>query len=256
MAQATIKLQLEDGVAHIVFSNAERANALSVAMLDRLPDLLREVEANDGVRCIVLRGEGDRHFCSGGDISGMGAGGPLDEAALAERIAYWASASQILYEMEKPSLAVINGSASGAGLCLAMACDLRLAAQSARLSTAFSAVALPGDFGGSWLLPRLVGGAKARELYLLSPRLEATEARDIGLVNWLSPAAELDARAEALARQLAAGPVQAFAAIKANFHLAEAGSLAEVIAAEAQATARCALGEEVAAAMAGLYKKD
>ena len=141
--------------------------------------------------------------------------------------------SRWLHEMPKPTLAVIPGAAAGAGLSLALACDLRLAANDAKLTTAFSKVGLAGDFGGSYFLNHLVGAARAREMYFTAEVLRGDEAQRIGLVNRAVPAGELAAAARAWAIELAALPTIAVGYMKRNLNTGLRGSLSDVLDAEA-----------------------
>ena len=158
------------------------------------------------VRCIVLTGAGGA-FCSGGDVKGMAAGTggnrgiglSLDERIHRQRLSQRETAGRI-FRMPKPVIASLPGAAAGAGLSLALACDLRIAAESAVITTAFAKVGFSGDYGGSYFLTQLVGSAKARELYYLSDRVDAKEAERLGLVNRVVPDAALDAETRALAR--------------------------------------------------------
>jgi 2-(1,2-epoxy-1,2-dihydrophenyl)acetyl-CoA isomerase len=135
--------------------------------------------------------------------------------------------------MPKPTIAMVRGAAAGAGLSLAMACDLRIASDTARFATAFARVGYSGDFGGSWYLTRLVGTAKARELYYTAEILDAPRALALGLVNRVVPDADLERETRALAERLARGPRVAYRYMKRNMNAAESGTLAELLDLEA-----------------------
>ena len=152
--------------------------------------------------------------------------------------------SRLLHDMRKPTLAMISGSAAGAGLSLALACDLRIAGKSAKLTTAFAKVGLSGDYGGTYFLTRLVGSAKARELYLTSPILMADEALALGLVTRVVPDAELEAAAHELAMSLAQGPSIALGYIKQNINTAERSTIEAVLDTEAMNHVRCTQTED------------
>lgn len=243
--------RVEDGVAVLTMNRPERRNALSLPMLDALGRLIPVVAADPEVRCVVLTGAGGA-FCAGGDVKGFAAGagldGTFDDRVRAQQRAHRAVALA-LYEMPKPTVAVLPGPAAGAGLSLALACDLRYAADTAVLTTAFGKVGLPGDFGGSWFLTRLVGTAKARELFYFSPRLDAAEALRIGLLTAVFPAEELATAAYGLARDLAAGPATALGYMKDNLTRAETAGLAEYLDVEAIHQIRCRDTEEHHAAV-------
>jgi 2-(1,2-epoxy-1,2-dihydrophenyl)acetyl-CoA isomerase len=142
--------------------------------------------------------------------------------------------SRLLHDIPKPTIAMVNGAAAGAGMALALACDLRIAGQSARFVTAFAKVGFSGDFGGSWFLARLVGTAKARELYFTAEPLDAAQALALGVVNRVVPDAELAGAVTEFARKLAHGPRVALAAMKQNFNAAENATLAELLDLEAR----------------------
>ena len=199
---------------------------------------LAQAELDTDVRCIVLTGAGPG-FCAGGDVKGMAdrnAGGgravSIDEAIATQRANQRATAGK-LFKMPKPTLAALPGAAAGAGLALALACDLRIMASTAILTTAFAKVGLAGDYGGTYFLTQLVGSAKARELYYLSERVSAEEALRLGLANWVVEAGELAARTQEIARRLAAGPAVCFRYMKENLNRAMGGEVDECLDLEA-----------------------
>ncbi len=228
-----LQARVEDGVALLVMNRPERRNALSDEMLRGLAAALRDAETAADVRCIVLTGAGGA-FCSGGDVKGMAAGTggnrgiglSLDERIHRQRLSQRETAGRI-FRMPKPVIASLPGAAAGAGLSLALACDLRIAAESAVLTTAFAKVGFSGDYGGSYFLTQLVGSAKARELYYLSDRVDAKEAERLGLVNKVVPDAALVAETRALADRLASGATVAFRYMKENLHRALEGASLE-----------------------------
>jgi 2-(1,2-epoxy-1,2-dihydrophenyl)acetyl-CoA isomerase len=142
-------------------------------------------------------------------------------------------ASRLLHEMPTPTIAAIAGAAAGAGLAIALACDLRVASESAKITTAFGKVGLPGDFGGTYFLTQLVGGARARELFLTSPILTGRQALELGLVTRVVADDQLDTAATAFARELAGGPTVTYGHMKANLNLAEHAGLGECLDQEA-----------------------
>ncbi|HQR03231.1 MAG: enoyl-CoA hydratase/isomerase family protein [Proteobacteria bacterium] len=233
----SILLNHRQGIATLTLNRPQARNALDVAMLENLPLLLEQIAADSTVRAVVITGAGTQAFCAGGDISGMDQAHPLAGDALAAQIARWARASVLLHTMPKPTLAVIDGVAAGAGMSLALACDLRLGTPRARFITAFARIGMSGDFGGSYFLTRLVGPARARELYLLSEAVGADAALALGLLNRLVPEEDLVGARDALLERLLAVPAEAIGHIKANLNLALEGDLARVISAEAAAMA-------------------
>ena len=228
---------IDGGIATLTMNRPEARNALSRDMMMALAEALPRLANDPAVRLVVLTGTGAA-FCSGGDVKGFArnaAGAPVavsfDSKVTDLRMRM--EAVRWLHEMPKPTLAVIPGPAAGAGLSLALACDLRICADNAKLTTAFSKIGLSGDFGGSFFLNHLVGAAKAREMYFTGEVVLGTEAARIGLVNRAVPAADLPAAAAAWAAELAALPTVAVGYMKRNLNTGLRGSLSDVLDAEA-----------------------
>jgi 2-(1,2-epoxy-1,2-dihydrophenyl)acetyl-CoA isomerase len=220
--------KLRDGVFTITLNRPEARNAMTRDMIEALQIQLADAELNPAVRCIVLTGSG-KGFCAGGDVKGMAASGDgtigentIDVAIHRQRVNQRETAGK-LYKMPKPTIATLPGAAAGAGLSLALACDLRIMATQAIMTTAFARVGFSGDYGGTYFLTQLVGAAKAREMYFLSDRINAQEALDLGLTNWVCDAVELEAKTLAIATRLAAGPAVAYRYMKENLNRAIAG---------------------------------
>ncbi len=223
---------VDDGVAVITMNRPERRNAMSGGMLTAMSAALAACETDPEVACIVLTGAGGA-FCAGGDVKGMAdgtgggstaaAGTDLDSRIHAQRISQRATAGK-LYKIPKPTIAAPPGAAAGAGLSLALACDLRIASDKAVMTTAFAKVGFSGDYGGTYFLTQLVGAAKARELYYLSDRIDMTEALRLGLVNWVAPADRLETDTMLLAHRLAKGPRVAYRYMKENINRAVTGA--------------------------------
>lgn len=213
---------LEEGVLTLTLNRPEARNAMSDPMLEAMDRELEFAESSSAVRCVVLRGNG-RAFCAGGDVKAMGES-PITASLLDERIRYQRAIQRAtsgrLVAMAKPTMAVINGPAAGAGLALALACDLRIMARPAFLLTAFSNVALSGDFGVGYLLTRLVGGARAREMMFLPERISSDRALDVGLTNWVCDAEDLHTQATLIARRLASAPPKALGYMKEHLNSA------------------------------------
>lgn len=219
---------LDGGVLTITLNRPAARNAMSEAMNQALGQQLAAAELDPAVKCVVLTGAG-QGFCAGGDVKGMndrnsggGAGPSLDEAIHRQRVNQRATAGK-LFKMPKPTLAALPGAAAGAGLSLALACDLRIMASNAILTTAFARVGLAGDYGGSYFLTQLVGSAKAREMYFLSDRVNAEDALRLGLTNWVCAPEDLVAKTQEVARRLADGPSICFRYMKENLNRAMAG---------------------------------
>lgn len=230
----------QDGVLVLTFNRPARRNAFSPAIYQALAPILRAAAHDDNIGAIVLTGAGTA-FSAGGDVARM-AGAGQDPQTYEQRVAILrerGAISEMLHSMDKPTIAMIRGPAVGAGLSMAMACDMRFADTTARLRTGFLNVGLSGDFGGHYFLPRLVGMAKARELYLTSPMLDAQTALSIGLLNQVVEPQALESTVMDIARNLAQGPRTAIAYMKQNLNKALQGSLSDVLDEEAWRHIRC-----------------
>ena len=246
---ADLLAALDAGVLTLTLNRPDARNAMSREMNTALQQQLAAAELNPAVKCIVLTGAG-KGFCAGGDVKGMAAAGDgtvgahtIDEAIHRQRINQRATAGK-LFKMPKPTLAALPGAAAGAGLALALACDLRIMASNAILTTAFARVGFSGDYGGSYFLTQLVGTAKARELYFLSDRVSADEALRLGLTNWVCAPDDLAARTQQIARRLAAGPTVAYRYMKENLNRALAGEVDDCMDLEATHHIHCGQTED------------
>lgn len=186
MGTEDLLANLQEGVLTITLNRPEARNAMSGAMTTALAQQLANAELNTQVRCVVLTGSG-KGFCAGGDVKGMAASGDgtvgdntIDAAIHRQRVNQRATAGK-LYSMPKPTIAALPGAAAGAGLSLALACDMRIMASNAIMTTAFARVGFSGDYGGTFFMSQLIGTAKARQLYFMSERVSAEEALDLGL---------------------------------------------------------------------------
>lgn len=251
----------EDGVATLTMNRPEARNAMSGEMMGALREAIDRVAVDPAVRCVVLTGAGGA-FCAGGDVKGQaraasqrGSGQPVSVPARVHGLRSGMELSRLLHEMPKPTLAVIPGAAAGAGLSLALACDLRVALDTAKLTTAFSKVGASGDYGGSYFLPRLVGAAKARELYFLADVLLGREACELGLVNYAYPAETFEHEAAQLAARLAALPTIAVGYMKRNLNAADSAGLSEVMDLEAEHMVRTMMTEDHARAAQAFVEK-
>jgi len=245
MTQDLLEL-VKDGVALLTLNRPDRLNAMSRPMLDALLETLPRLAADPEVGAVVLTGAG-RAFCAGGDVKAMAEGRESEGTTLEERAQALRARMEVsrwLHEMPMPTIAMVRGAAAGAGLSLALACDLRVAGDTARFAPAFARVGYSGDFGGSWFLTRLVGTAKARELYYTADILDAQQALRLGLANRVVPDARLEEETLALARRLAGGPRVALRYMKRNFNAAEAGTLKDSLDLEAWHHSRCGMTED------------
>jgi 2-(1,2-epoxy-1,2-dihydrophenyl)acetyl-CoA isomerase len=228
---------LDRGVLTLTLSRPDARNALSLEMLDGLARALDSAHDDEDVRVVVLTGAGGS-FCAGGDVKSLARGdsifGPAadPEGRAARHIAAQRGTSVRLWDFPKPTLALVNGPAVGAGLALALACDLRYAAASAVLRTGFVPAGLAGDFGCTWLLTALVGPARAKDLLYFSPTLTAARARDLGLVEEVFPDDSFAEEGLTRARRLAALPPMAVRAVASHVNRALQGDLAECSDAE------------------------
>jgi 2-(1,2-epoxy-1,2-dihydrophenyl)acetyl-CoA isomerase len=240
---------LDQGILTLTLNRPEARNAMSREMVITLANQLALAELNNAVKCIVLTGAGNG-FCAGGDVKGMAASGDgtvgantIDQAIHQQRINQRATAGK-LYKMPKPTLAALPGAAAGAGLSLALACDLRIMANSAIMTTAFAKVGFSGDYGGTYFMTQLVGAAKARELYLLSDRVSADEAFKLGLTNWVCPTEQLAEKTREIALRLARGPSVAYRYMKENLNRAIAGDVDDCMDLEATHHVHCGQTED------------
>jgi enoyl-CoA hydratase/carnithine racemase len=223
-----LRCEIEERVATITLNRPEARNALSDHLTPALRRMIKRCGDDPAVGSILITGAGTA-FCAGGDVKGMGAGAPKTEVSFEDRVANLRNKQRTLtgalVAVRKPTIAALPGPAAGAGMAIALACDIRIAAESAIMSTGYAKIGLTGDYGIAWLLTRLTGTARARELMFFSERIDARRCEALGLVNRVVPDAELRSTASALARQLAQGPTTAFSRIKDNLDHALASDL-------------------------------
>jgi 2-(1,2-epoxy-1,2-dihydrophenyl)acetyl-CoA isomerase len=227
-----LNVDAHEGVLTLTLNQPDKLNALSLSMREGLDRAIRTAERDASIRAVVLTGAG-RGFCSGADVTsfapGVAEGGPGEN--LRQRMNPLILRMRVL---EKPILAAINGVAAGAGLGLALACDLRYAAESARLVLSFSRIGLVPDAGSMYFLPRLLGPAKTLELAWLADPISAQEAYELGLLNKVVPDAEVASTTQEVAARLARGPAQVIALIKRGINQAHELPLERVLEMEAQ----------------------
>ena len=240
---------LAAGILTLTLNRPDARNAMSRAMNMALQTQLANAELDPDVKCIVLTGAG-KGFCAGGDVKGMAASGDgtvgaqtIDAAIHRQRLNQRATAGK-LFKMPKPTLAALPGAAAGAGLALALACDLRIMARGAIMTTAFARVGFSGDYGGTYFMTQLVGAAKARELYFLSDRVDAPEALRLGLTNWVCAPEELTTKTHEIALRLARGPSVAYRYMKENLNRAMAGDVDDCMDLEATHHIHCGQTED------------
>ncbi len=260
-----------EGVLYLTMNRPDKLNALSDHMIAGLLEELNRAAHDREVGAVVLTGAG-RGFCAGGDIGRMrerNEGGSAGGAAHAQsasageqgiqtRISQLRRSEEVsllLHEMPKVTIGAINGPAAGAGLSIALACDLRIASDNARFGTAFARVGFSGDFGGTYLLTQLVGPAKARELYFTAEVIGAEEALKLGMVNRVVPAASLTEEVRAFAKRLAAGPIVAYSYMKAHLNLALKSDLRTILDRESYGQTLTGLTEDHKEAVKAFLEK-
>ncbi|MFI5054004.1 MAG: enoyl-CoA hydratase/isomerase family protein [Acidimicrobiia bacterium] len=228
---ANLIVERSEGVVRLTLNRPERLNAVTSDMWDELTEVFSEVTYRSEDRVLVITGAG-KGFCSGADLS-TGGGGARSVGRAFEGMRKLGRCAVMLHDIPKPTIAAVNGVAVGAGCNLALGCDLIIASDAARFSEIFVRRGLSIDFGGSYLLPRLVGLHKAKELALLADVISAEEAQRIGIVNRVVPAAELDqAVDEVVAKLLQTAPL-ALAQTKALLDRGLTRSIGEAVEAEA-----------------------
>ena len=254
--------EIEDGVATVTFNRPEKRNALSDVLTPALRELLLTLEGEPTARCLVLTGAGAA-FCAGGDIGSMNdtwgdeeknAERPI-EVEIRKLQDKQRNLSLRLFQHAKPTIAALPGPAAGAGLSIALACDLRIAAESAFVTSAFGRIGLSGDYGGSWFLTQLVGPARAKEIYYTSRRVSAAECLDLGIVNEVVPDLDLKTRTAELAQSIADGPPIALRYMKENFNRAVFADLSTCLDLEADRLMRCARTRDHLNAVQAFLKK-
>ena len=221
--------QIEDRVAKITLNRPEKRNALSDNLTPALRQVLLDLDTRQDVGCLVITGAGSA-FCAGGDIGGMGAGSADPDApkpTIQERTRTLQhkhdTLTPRLFEHSKPTIAALPGVAAGAGFCIALACDIRIAAASAFVTTAYRNIGFSGDYGGSWLLNQLVGPAKTKELFYTARRVQSDEALALGIFNQVVPDDELTDATLKYAMEIAERGAFALASIKAAFNARHGG---------------------------------
>ena len=252
---APVRYVVDRAVATITLDRPDAMNSLDTDTKVALRDHVRRAADDLAVRAVVLTGTG-RAFCVGQDLNEHAQGLATGVADLGQTVReHYSPIATTLATMPKPVVAAVNGIAAGAGAAFAFACDLRIVADTAGFNLAFASIGLSCDSGSSWTLPRLVGWARARELLLLPRTVEADEALALGLATEVVPAGAVVERATELARQLAAGPTQAYAAIREVLDYSATHSLAESVVNEAVLMGRTGATEDHRGAVTSFLAK-
>ena len=250
----TLIVERKDGVVTVTMNRPERKNAANGAMLRELRTTFEEIEDNPDDRCMVLTGAGGA-FCSGADLSDPS--GPATDPTRSglSRMRRLGDVALALHHISKPTIAKVDGFAVGAGLSLALGCDLAVCSDRAKLSMIFAKRGLALDNGASWLLPRLVGMAKAKEIALFGGMWSGEEAAAMGLVNRVLPLEQLDAFVDEWARSLAAGPPLALSMTKTLLHASSMASMEQAVEDEARCQALNFSTSDTAEALAAFAEK-
>lgn len=254
MSTETILVKREEGIVSVTLNRPERKNAANGLMWKELHDVFVETAHSTEDRVLVLTGAGDA-FCSGADITDPGgvSGNPADPHLV--RMRFFGATMLALHELPKPTIAKVRGIAAGAGMSMALGCDLIVASDNARFSEIFARRGLSVDGGSSWLLPRMIGLHKAKELVYFADILSAEEMASLGLVNRVVPDAELDEFVDAWARRLAAGPPLALSMTKKLLNAGVNVTMAEALENEAVAQTANFFSEDTAEAIRAFVEK-
>ena len=250
-----ILCHVRERVATLTFNRPDAKNALTMDMKEALYVLVRDLEEDPEVGCLVLTGAGGA-FSSGGDTKRMQKEGKPPVMEDRQRQLRWEhELPRMLHRSSKPTIASLPGPAAGAACSIALACDLRIAAESAFLVTSFARLGLSGDYGGTWFMTRLVGPAKAREIYFTAERIDSKAGLELGLFNRVVPNATLAEETFKLAAQIAAGPPIALRWMKANLNRALDSDLETCLRYEADRMVRGALTDDYTEAVAAFAER-
>lgn len=269
MTEETLKTDVdEQGVMTLTFNAPAVKNALDTAAQRRLVTLLQDAARDPAIKVLVVTGAGNA-FCTGADVRSMGAPDPNDALAQkwgesqvwqqtearVDRLRAFSQASVLLHRMGKPTLASIRGPAAGMGFSMALACDFRIGSRTATLVSAFARIGMPGDYGGTYFLTKLVGPSKAKEIYMLGDKVDAESGLQLGLFNRIVDDAELEAETLKFARRLAAGPPVALRYIKENVEAALDGTIDTTFDMECRNMIRARLTDDAKEAMKAFLEK-
>ncbi len=248
----------QDGIATLTMNRPDARNALSMDMRHAMFDAVDDIEHDNDIRCLVLRGAGG-HFMAGGDIKNFNEYlemTPSDRQQAFERRVHGLHPMLMsLRRMQKPTIASIEGAAAGAGLSFMMACDLAIAADNAFFKFSYVAIGASPDGSGSYHMPRIVGVRKAMELAMLGDTFDVQKAEELGLINWVVPAADIEAETDKLARRLADGPTVSLGNIKRLMYASHANTFESQLAMEAESFGRCAATNDWAEGVTAFLEK-
>lgn len=246
---------IENGVALLVMNRPDKLNALNNELATALNQTFEKLGKNDAVRVVVLTGAG-RAFCAGGDLGAIGRGREARDTRQLEPILRMGMGAMLRMRMiPQPVIAAVNGAAAGAGMNVALAADIRIAAEEAVFGQTFSKVGLFPDYGGTYFLPQLVGPSKAAELFYTGNMIDAQTALRLGLLNRVVPGAQLEAEVKKFAAQLAAGPPIAIRAVKQTLFGSEKDALGKALEAEVQHQMRCFASDDCLEGIHAFFEK-
>lgn len=254
-AASVLLESVREGVLTLRMNRPEKLNALNPELGEALASGVERGAANPAVRAMIITGEG-RAFCSGGDLAMIKAF--RDAGRTRELEPLLAAGTKLILALrttEKPVIAAVNGPAAGAGMNVALACDIRIASEDAMFGQNFAKVGLFPDYGGTYLLPRLVGEARAAWMFYTGQMISAQEALRMGAVDRVVPQAEVMPAAEALATQIAAGPPLAVRAVKRTLFGSQRAELERALDAEAQQQAICFASEDCTEGIRAFFEK-
>jgi len=245
----------QDGIATLVMNRPDRLNALNNELTTALNDALGRLAEEESVRVVVITGAG-RAFCAGGDLALIGKGRATGATQSLEPLLRSGMQAVLrMRTMSQPVIAAVNGAAAGAGMNIALAADIRIAAEEAAFGQNFAKVALFPDFGGTYFLPQLVGPARAAELFYTGDMIDAKAALRLGIVNQVVPGAQLEAEVKALALKIMQGPPLAIQAVKKALFGREKKKLTEALEREVQEQVRCYLSEDCREGIQAFFEK-
>lgn len=245
----------QDGIATLVMNRPDRLNALNNELAAALNDALERIAVDESVRVLVITGAG-RAFCAGGDLALIGKGRATGATQSLEPLLRSGMQAVLrMRSMSQPVVAAVNGAAAGAGMNLALAADIRIAAEEATFGQNFAKVGLFPDFGGTYFLPQLIGPAKAAELFYTGDMIDAKTALRLGVVNHIVPGAHLETEVKALAQKIMQGPPLAIQAVKRALFGSEKRKLAEALEHEVQEQVRCYLSDDCSEGIRAFFEK-
>jgi len=257
MAEQELLVDVKNRVARLTMNRPDKLNAITPDMGNAAIAALKELAADPEVGAIVLTGAG-RGFCAGGDVSRMAGGTSTRGNTYEERVDGLRARQEmswLLHSLPKVTIAMVNGVAAGAGLGLALACDLRIASDQSRYGTAYANVGLGGDFGVTWGLTHTVGPAKAKELFFLPDVIDAAEALRIGMVNRVVPHDLLEEETVSIAERIAHGPLMSYRYMKDNVNRAVLADYRESLDREPETHLRCGQSEDHQEGVAAFMEK-